>query len=240
MVVRQNQTIMQTTADGGWRLSPQLLLGLFIIAVGIVLTLDNLGILYADNVLRYWPAGLIAIGLLKLSQSRGGGGGLAGVIFVIAGTWLLLETIGLVDVSVRHAWPLILVFIGAAVVWQGLRGHSRGPSVDANDTLSAAAVLGGISRGNNSKAFRGGELTAVMGGLEIDLRQARIDGEAVLDVFAMWGGIDIRVPEDWTVIGRVTPILGGVDDHTRPPQTAVSQRLVIRGMVIMGGIDIKS
>jgi predicted membrane protein len=233
---------MQSTAEGGWRLSPQLLLGLFIIGVGIVLTLDNLGILYADEVLRYWPAGLIAIGLLKLSQSRGGrGGGFAGLLFISAGTWLLLETIGIVRVSAREAWPLVLVFIGAAIVWQGLRGgRPRGPRTDGNDTLSAAAVLGGISRGNNSAAFQGGELTAVMGGLEIDLRQAHIDGEAVLNVFAMWGGIDIRVPEDWTVIGRVTPILGGVEDKTRPPQAATSQRLVLQGLVIMGGIDVKN
>ena len=232
---------MQTTADGGWRLTPQLLLGLCILAVGIILTLDNLGVLYAEDVLRYWPAGLVAVGLLKLSQSRGGrSGGFGGVILVAVGSWLLLESMGFVRVSIRDTWPLILVFIGAAVVWQGVRGRPRAAGLDSNDTLSAVAMLGGISRGTNSKAFAGGELTAVMGGLEIDLRHARIEGEAVLNVFAMWGGIDIRVPEDWTVIGRVTPLLGGVEDKTRQPNVATSQRLVIRGFVIMGGIDIKN
>ena len=64
------------------------------------------------------------------------------------------------------------------------------------------AVLGGGSRGNNSRSFQGGELTAVLGGCDIDLRQAAIDGEAVIDVFAICGGIEIRVPEDWTIVGR--------------------------------------
>ena len=86
--------------------------------------------------------------------------------------------------------------------WSG-RGCAGGAaaaerSTDANSTISGVAVLGGGHRGNNSRSFRGGELTAVMGGCEIDLRQAAIEGEAVIDVFALWGGIEIRVPEDWT------------------------------------------
>ena len=78
------------------------------------------------------------------------------------------------------------------------------------------AILSGVNRGNNSPAFRGGDLTAVMGGCEIDLRQAAINGDATIDVFAMWGGIEIRVPGNWTVAFHVTPDLGGVEDKTRP------------------------
>jgi len=56
----------------------------------------------------------------------------------------------------------------------------------------------------------------------------------------MWGGIEIRVPENWTVSGRVTPILGGYEDKTRPPQGATTHRLVVRGFAIMSGIEIKN
>jgi hypothetical protein len=72
------------------------------------------------------------------------------------------------------------------------------------------------------------------------LRHAAIDGEAVIDVFALWGGIEIRVPEDWSVESRVVPILGGVDDKTRPPQGASRHRLVLRGFVIMAGVEVKN
>ncbi len=82
--------------------------------------------------------------------------------------------------------------------------------------VSAMAILSGVNRGNNSRAFRGGDLTAIMGGCDIDLRQAAINGDAVIDVFAVWGGIEIRVPEDWSVVFHVTPLLGGVEDKTRP------------------------
>ena len=97
-----------------------------------------------------------------------------------------------------------------------------------------------MNRGNNSRAFKGGDLTAVLGGCEIDLRHAAIEEEAVIDVFAICGGIEIRVPESWTVIGRVTPILGGFEDKTRPPHEVSTQRLVIRGIVIMGGVEVKN
>ena len=100
--------------------------------------------------------------------------------------------------------------------------------------------MSGVNRGSNASTFRGGELAAFMGGCEIDLRQAAIHGEAVLDVFAMWGGIEIRVPENWTVIGRVMPLLGGFDDATRPPKEATDHRLIVRGVVLMGGVEVKN
>ena len=88
--------------------------------------------------------------------------------------------------------------------------------------------------------FRGGDLNAFMGGVELDLRQAAIaEPPAVIDVFAMWGGIEIRVPERWSVDPRVTAILGGFEDKTRSPDDS-TERLVVRGLVLMGGIEIKN
>jgi hypothetical protein len=62
----------------------------------------------------------------------------------------------------------------------------------------------------------------------------------VIDVFAMWGGIDIRIPEDWTLINRVTAVMGAVEDTTRPPQATTQHRLTLRGFVMMGGVEIKN
>ena len=222
--------------------SPQLVFGLLVITVGILFTLDNLGIAEAERYLRYWPVALIALGLLKLWQSRDGvSGTLGGLILTLAGTWLLLEETAVVRISFWELWPMLLVFFGAYLVWQGMAGpHRRPPAGDSTATVSAMAVLGGVARGNNSRHFRGGDITAVMGGCELDLRQAAIEGEAVIDVFAMWGGIEIRVPDDWTVVSHVVPIMGGFDDKTRPRQGATAHRLVIRGFVIMAGIEVKN
>jgi hypothetical protein len=221
--------------------TPHLVFGLVIIAVGVLFTLDNLGLADAEKYWRWWPMALILVGLAKLWQSRDGmGNPIGGVFFLLVGGWLLLHNLGTIDRDLWNFWPLLLVFIGSMIVYQGLRGRQARASGGSVDTLSGVAILGGWNRKSASTAFRGGELTAVLGGCEVDLRSAAINGDAVIDVFAMWGGIELRVPEDWTVINRVTPIMGGVEDNTHPPQGAAPHRLTLRGMVIMGGIEIKN
>lgn len=223
------------------RLTTHLMFGVLVILVGVLFTLDNLNLAHAEDYVRYWPAGLIAIGLAKMWQARSTHDNpVGGVLFALVGSWLLLGSLDYVDVNLFDFWPLLLVFVGSTIVWQGIRGRRQRAAADANDTINAVAVLSGVNRGTNSTSFKGGELTAFMGGCEVDLRNAAINGDAVIDVFAMWGGIEIRVPENWTVIGKVTPIMGGFEDHTRASQAATTHRLTVRGIVIMGGVEIKN
>ena len=112
---------------------------------------------------------------------------------------------------------------------------------DADRYIRAAALLGGVKRRNASRDFRGGDATAVMGGCELDLREAKIaSGEAVLDVFAFWGGIDIKVPPDWQVALRGVPILGAIEDETTATGVPKRATLVIKGVAIMGGVGVKN
>lgn len=106
--------------------------------------------------------------------------------------------------------------------------------------MRVVAVLSGVSERNGSRAFRRADLMAVMGGCEIDLRGATIHGEAVIDLFAMWGGIEIRVPDDWTVVNQVVPLMAGAENNTRPPRVHAGHTLRVRGMAIMGGVEIKN
>jgi hypothetical protein len=261
---------LQTAApSSNFRITPQLIVGLLIIFVGVVFTLDELGIAPAISYLRFWPTALIAIGVAKMLQARDGGGAFAGLLFTLVGSWLQAEELNIIHIRIWQIWPLALVLFGGYLVWQGLAGRApagqadaagpvlsesgerpapktewgcdaRARIVDANSTLSAMAILGGVSRGNNSRAFRGADLLAILGGCQLDLRQAAIQGEAVIEVFVMWGGIEIRVPEDWTVSSRIVPLMGGVEDKTRPPQGAAAHHLILRGFAIMGGVETKN
>jgi predicted membrane protein len=224
------------------RVTVQALFGLMVIAVGVLFTLDNLEIINAREYLQFWPVGLVAVGLFKLYHAaRGGQGWVGGLFFLSIGVWMLIERIVYFRIDAREIMPLFLVFLGGYMVWRGFGGRRTVRPGDANSSFSALAIMGGVSRRNNAQAFRGADLTAVMGGCEIDLRQASIEPgtEAVIDVFAVWGGIEIKVPPDWTVITRAIPIMGGVEDKTHAPVTA-DKRLVIRGLLLMGGAGVKN
>lgn len=99
---------MEPRTERRSRLSAQLVSGLLIIAAGVVALLDNFGVVDGGAYFRYWPIGLIAIGLARFRQARGGPGRLGASVFVAAGTWLLLESFGIVHISVWQLWPLLL------------------------------------------------------------------------------------------------------------------------------------
>jgi hypothetical protein len=106
--------------------------------------------------------------------------------------------------------------------------------------LRERALVGGIARKNASQSFQGGELSAVMGGCEVDLREARMAGpEAVIECFAMWGGIVLQIPPDWAVDPQVSVFAAGFNDQSKPPVQPTG-RLVIRGTAVMAGIEIKN
>lgn len=114
------------------------------------------------------------------------------------------------------------------------------PPAASDDYVDGLAVLGGFKRVVTSKRFQGGSLTAFLGGCEVDLRRAGIDGDsAVIDTLAFWGGVTIFVPEDWAVELRGTPVLGAFEDKTRGRHGGSAKTLIVKGFAVMGGVEVK-
>jgi len=225
--------------EDSFRVTPRMILGLAIMTAGVLFTLDNLGYIDAEDYLRLWPIVLVLVGVAKLVD-RGPSGRSSGLLWILCGVALLLDRLRLV--SIDRLWPLLLVLIGGHIVWHAaLRsGRRRATAQDTGETLSGFAVMGGVQRASQSPDFKGGDLTAIMGGCEIDLRQAKIaGGQAVIDTFAFWGGIEIRVPEDWQVVCKGLAILGAFECKSSGPEDA-AQRLVVTGLAIMGGVEVKN
>lgn len=217
--------------------------------VGLLLTADRLGLFALTGVLRFWPVVVIAIGIAYLVQkSSTPQGRFWGSVWLILGVWLLLNSLGVIRVGIGEVfWPFVLIFIGVKLVTHAMR-HEVNPEGGGAGQASLFAVMGESKRITNDNPFKGGQMSAFMGGCQLDLRQAVIPagGEATIDVFSIMGGLEIWVPSHWTVVSHIVPVMGSVDDKrlpAPPPQTPVTEtppRLLMRGQIVMSGLTIKN
>jgi hypothetical protein len=105
-----------------------------------------------------------------------------------------------------------------------------------------AAVFGGVDRHISAQDFHGARCTAVFGACKIDLRDAQMQGrEAVVEAYAVFGGVEIRVPEDWEVVNHSFALFGGTGDKRRhSPRGPDSKTLILEGAAIFGGVEVKN
>ena len=105
-----------------------------------------------------------------------------------------------------------------------------------------AAVFSGVERHISAQDFRGAQCTAIFGACKIDLRDAQMQGrEATLETYAVFGGIELRIPEDWEVVNRSTAIFGGIGDQRRHSPTGPDAKtLILEGAAVFGGVQIKN
>jgi predicted membrane protein len=256
-------------------LTPKFVIGACLVLVGVVLALEQLGLLHAYHVLRFWPAALIIIGLLMLQRAEKHSA-LRALILIVVGGWLLLNTLGLVSLDLwEFIVPLLLVLFGARIMMHnhssrsdasrdlpgippmppmpppggtgttgaGPSGFASAPQASSEPVhASLFSLLGSSKRRWGKSVFRGADTTAFMGGCELDLRDALMGaGElAVVDVFVMMGGVTIFVPPHWTVSQEIVPLMGGVHDKSRSIPSNPAQHLLVRGTVVMGGVEISN
>lgn len=236
-------------------ITPHTLIGVSLAVLGVVLTLDNLGFVEAQEVLKFWPIVPMLVGCVYIVQGHETRDWVVGAGWLAVGTAFLLRNLGVFKFRLSDFVPLILVAIGlrfmfgrvrpkrrwpgtsdpaqpppvpgvptgfgpmgdlgfpprfdappaggpaAAGAWTGARSGNESPHV-----LRLFAILWGTDRRHHGPLAHV-EVSAVMGGCDVDLRDATPTSDPlVIQVFAMWGGIDIRVPPGWLVQNEAWPI----------------------------------
>lgn len=224
--------------------SSRIVFGLAVVAVGVLLTLDNLGLFDFDDLWRFWPVVLMLIGISKLSSGEPG----RGLLWLAVGTAFLLPVVfeELEWKQIWDFWPLFLVALGLHMVARSLFPRSRrprpGPAIDRaapEAELKASAFLTGVER-RVTGIFRRGNLAAVMGACDVDLTGTELAPEgAEIEIFAFWGGVTLRVPEDWMVDPRLVVLMGVVEDNTRQMKGS-GPGLTVKGMALMGGLEVRN
>lgn len=212
----------------------RLFFGTIIVAAGVILLLGNAGAIDSGEVFgTWWPIVLILAGIFSLAANPGHWP--VAVIIVAVGTALLLSRLDVVDIG-NIVIPAALILIGLVVIFgRGLRSQT-----DAGDLVNSFNVFSGSELSSRSSQFRGGSVSAVFGGVEVDLRQAHLASGASMDVFAAFGGVELRVPNDWHVTIKGLPLFGGIENvsakDTLPEDAPV---LSVNATVLFGALEIK-
>lgn len=224
--------------------------GLILILLGGGLLLDQLNIFdFGDIISLYWPSLLIILGIIGLFDRKSSKTG--NVIIITLGALLQLNRLDYVDIDIfRLFFPLILIIVGLSIIFsKGTRKHSSpvepeewtNENANMEDTVDLFAMLSGNSALNQSFNFKGGKATAILGAIDLDLRQAQLhNNQAFLDVTALFGGVEIVVPDTWRVELNGTPILGGIENQTKPNPDLGAPVLKVAATAMFGGIDIKN
>jgi predicted membrane protein len=233
-------------------MSSRLVIGLIIVAIGGLLLLGNLGWLDARHALRtLWPLALVAAGVSMMRNPERGNQTWAWVL-VTVGLWIFLDKIGWLDFNISQLLvPAILLGVGGRLVYRAMKQRSEEmqdplpritlPGDEKPEFVRSFAFMSYCDLHPVLNPFRGGDISAVMGGVKLDLRDTKMYGDqATLDVFAFWGGIEILVPPDWIVSSKVTPIIGGFVDSRRPSNVIPTKTLLIHGFNLMSGVEVKN
>lgn len=276
--------------------TPQLVVGFALTILGVLLTLDRLGIVAMSTLRPLWPTVLTAFGVALLVRRRDGSGRFWGLTWTVLGAWWLFNSLGVLQVRLWELiGPALLILVGWTILRRTLRpdptslpppppepdpfglqfslppetsppvsttlvdvpplpppqspppAASRGaPQVQTHHLgrVSLLAFMGEVKRASGDHPFRGGEMTAVMGGCMLDLRQATIPpgGMVRLNLIGLMAGHEVRVPRDWAVHSDVVPIMGSVEDKRITPlaTAADAPRLLLDGFMVMGGVVIRN
>ncbi len=208
-----------------------------------MLLLDHMGILSADRLWRLWPLLMIFAGVVNVVTKPGRR--VWGALLIGAGTLFQLDSLGILRFRWADLWPLAIIAAGVMMIWGSIesrRVRAASASGDAPNAMNSTAVFGGVERRVTVRDFRGGRVSAVFGGVELDFRDADMEGEqAVLEVNAIFGGAEIRVPETWKVEQRGQTLFGGYTDTTRLSKDAnapSAKTLLITGTTLFGGVEV--
>jgi len=228
-------------------------LGTVIVIAGLLLLAFNFDLLEGNwkHIVFSWQMLLIIIGVVSLIGREGRGPGL--ILLVIGGFFLLPEIFDFHISFVKVFWPVLLIIIGVLILFRrsGYRQHNlhrrwemrTGESNLDDGYIREDNIFSGSKHKVIAQEFKGGRISNIFGGTEIDLTQATLaEGRNELIIECIFGGVTLIVPSNWKVVIQVTSILGGFQDKrsivkAEPDSTRI---LVVKGSAIFGGGEIKS
>jgi len=218
-------------------------IGLLLIVIGSLFFLDSMDIFNIGGILaNWWPLIIIIIGFTKLKGENKTGG----AILFILGIVFLSASLDIINWgNILRFWPLVLIATGISLFLksrgESWAGHVK-PELISEDFIRASVFFGGVDRSINSSNFRGGDIVALFGGIELDLRRVQLSPDGCnLNLTALFGGIEVIAPTDWQVFVSGTPVFGGMENKTAwAGEEKDVNKVTCRCTVAFGSIEVRN
>lgn len=225
------------------RYNPALITGVLAIVVGGLVLLDHSGIFHIGNLWRLWPVVLIIFGfngLLNRDQRCKSGGIIGSGVMLIWGCLLLAASFGYL--AWTQMWPIFLIGFGCLLIYETMRPKPANTPLSVG-VLRPESIFSSIEKTITDQQFTQGTASAIFGSIELDFVQANMEGDsAVLEVNAVFGSIEIRVPITWMVMIEAGAVFGSCENRTRAPLPTAGpvKTLIVRGGCVFGSVEIKN
>jgi predicted membrane protein len=234
------------------------IIGVLLAMVGILIFLKQAGYVVLPSWSMSWPVIMIVIGIF-MAITNGFKDMNWMVLIIIGGVFLTNNLFPELQLR-KYILPIILVSVGFSIlIWSlankksgssdteygGLFSESIGyqHSTSPEDYIKISSILSGINKKVTSTNFKGGKISCMLGGAEIDLSKAEIQEVAVININEVWGGVKLIVPPHWQIESNLSVIMGAIDDKRRyytPITSEPSKTLVLNGSLLMAGVEIQS
>ncbi len=226
--------------------------GAVLIIIGVVLLAGQLGVMLPPWVIS-WEMLLVSVGIYIGAKHNFRNPAWL-IPTLIGGVFLIDDFYPEVKIG-SMLWPALIIATGLFMIFKPKRHH--GPwkqwknncrlgveeATGTEDTIESTSVFGGVKKNIMSKEFKGGEVVCFFGGCELNLTQADIQGNVVLEITQVFGGTKLIVPPHWDIKSEMTVVLGDIEDRRLAnKETAVDPEkvLLLKGSTVLGGIDIRS
>ena len=206
--------------------------GIVLIAVGILFLGRNMDWWDFSIFFRgWWTLFLIIPSIISLVRREGIG---TSFLILVLGVLMLFASQEVIDWST--VWkvfvPIIIIVIGLSIIFGNRKVREKKVRANAKEYV---AIFSGIDEVIN-KIESDFKITSIFGGVELDMRDVKLDSDLVINCFTLFGGIDIRLPKDVKIEVNGLPIFGGVENKYRNCDATVT--VYINHTTIFGGVDL--
>jgi hypothetical protein len=218
---------MSTITTTSTRAGGRRLLGGIVVLFGLLLLLDTTGVLPVDGFEVFLAGALVVYGTYRLVTERARHVFWPSTFVLVGAGWLLVEFGLLTGAEAGQFWPLLVVVFGVSI----LAGRRR-TRASVTEALAAS--------GRTADRLETGEydLVAVFEDAHLDLRELAVETPLAIDAVAVFGDVELIVPEDWVVVPETVAIFGGLSDRRRSRPSGTPD-LVVSGVSIFGDIEIR-